>query len=49
VDATKHTVWVSGCKSWYLDERGVPASWPWPLERFRSVMAEPDWSAFEAL
>lgn len=47
VDATKHTVWVSGCKSWYLDERGVPASWPWPLERFRKVMEEPDWSAFE--
>ena len=47
VEATKHTVWVSGCKSWYLDERGVPASWPWPLERFRSVMEAPDWDAFE--
>ena len=23
VDATKHTVWVTGCRSWYLDEHGV--------------------------
>ena len=47
VEATKHTVWVTGCKSWYLDERGIPASWPWSLERFRSVMKQPDLGAFE--
>ena len=47
VEATKNTVWVTGCKSWYLDDRGVPASWPWSLERFRSVMQAPDFSAFE--
>jgi cation diffusion facilitator CzcD-associated flavoprotein CzcO len=47
VAATKHTVWTTGCKSWYLDDRGVPASWPWTLEHFRSVMAEPDFAAFE--
>jgi cation diffusion facilitator CzcD-associated flavoprotein CzcO len=47
VEATKNTVWVTGCRSWYLDDRGVPASWPWSLERFRSVMAEPDFAAFD--
>jgi cation diffusion facilitator CzcD-associated flavoprotein CzcO len=47
VEATKSTVWVTGCRSWYLDDRGVPASWPWSLERFRSVMTQPDYAAFE--
>jgi cation diffusion facilitator CzcD-associated flavoprotein CzcO len=47
VEATKNTVWMTGCRSWYLDDRGVPASWPWTLQRFRSVMAQPDVSAFE--
>jgi hypothetical protein len=30
-----------------LDDRGVPASWPWSLEHFRKMMAEPDYAAFE--
>jgi cation diffusion facilitator CzcD-associated flavoprotein CzcO len=47
VEATKNTVWMTGCRSWYLDDRGVPASWPWSLERFRNVMAEPDYAAFD--
>jgi cation diffusion facilitator CzcD-associated flavoprotein CzcO len=47
VEATKRTVWVTGCKSWYLDARGIPASWPWTLKRFREVMQTPDLSAFE--
>jgi cation diffusion facilitator CzcD-associated flavoprotein CzcO len=24
----KHTVWTSGCNSWYLDKDGDPLSWP---------------------
>ena len=47
VEATKGTVWVSGCSSWYLDDRGIPAVWPWSMSRFRSVMAEPDMKDFE--
>ena len=46
VEAARQTVWVTGCNSWYLDARGVPAAWPWPFRRFREVMAEPDLSAF---
>jgi cation diffusion facilitator CzcD-associated flavoprotein CzcO len=45
--ATKRTVWVTGCRSWYLDDRGIPASWPWPMAKFRADMRSPDLSAFE--
>lgn len=47
VEATKNTVWVSGCNSWYLDDRGVPAAWPWSMQRFRAVLAEPNLDDFE--
>ncbi|MBL4583484.1 MAG: NAD(P)/FAD-dependent oxidoreductase [Pseudomonadales bacterium] len=47
VEATKKTVWVSGCDSWYLDDRGVPAAWPWSMKHFRNTMAEPDMSDYE--
>lgn len=42
VEATKRTVWVTGCRSWYLDDRGVPAAWPWSIDHFREVMQAPD-------
>jgi cation diffusion facilitator CzcD-associated flavoprotein CzcO len=47
VAATKGTVWTTGCKSWYLDDRGIPASWPWTFDRFREEMSRPNWAAFE--
>jgi cation diffusion facilitator CzcD-associated flavoprotein CzcO len=47
VEATKGTIWVTGCRSWYLDEDGVPAAWPWTLRRFREEMRAPDFSDFE--
>ena len=47
VEATQNTVWVSGCNSWYLDDRGVPAAWPWSMQRFRAVLAEPNLDDFE--
>ena len=47
VEAAKRTVWSTGCRSWYLDDRGVPAVWPWPFTKFREVMAAPDLSAYE--
>ena len=28
MDAMQNTVWVTGCNSWYLDEDGVPITWP---------------------
>ena len=47
VEATKKTIWVTGCRSWYLDPNGVPAAWPWTFTRFRDVMATPDLTHFD--
>lgn len=47
VEAAQQSIWVTGCQSWYLDDRGIPATWPWTFDHFRSVMAAPDPSAFE--
>ncbi|HET6915060.1 MAG TPA: NAD(P)/FAD-dependent oxidoreductase [Acidimicrobiales bacterium] len=41
VEAAKSTIWMTGCRSWYLDRRGIPATWPWTFERFRTAMAGP--------
>lgn len=46
-DAMQGTVWVSGCKSWYLDRNGNPALWPWSFERFCQEMESPDLTEFE--
>ncbi len=46
VEATKKTVWVTGCRSWYLDDRGIPAAWPWSIDHFRQVMAAVDLSQY---
>lgn len=47
VEAAKNTVWVTGCKSWYLDDRGIPAVWPWSFTRFREELAKPKLDDYE--
>ena len=47
LEAAKKTVWQTGCSSWYLDDRGIPAVWPWTFDRFRKEMAEPRHVDFE--
>jgi hypothetical protein len=47
VEAARKSVWVTGCNSWHLDDRGVPATWPWPFDRFRQEMAASRLQAFE--
>jgi hypothetical protein len=37
-EAAKKTVWATGCRSWYLGDRGIPFAWPFPCERFRKEM-----------
>ena len=47
IAAAKQTVWFrGGCVSWYLDDQGVPSSWPWNYSRFVEKMSRPDWAAF---
>ena len=45
-EAARKTVWMTGCRSWYLDDRGIPAVWPWTFDRFREEMEKPDMDAF---
>jgi cation diffusion facilitator CzcD-associated flavoprotein CzcO len=46
-EAAKKTVWFNGgCNSWYLDARGIPASWPWNYSRFVAEMETPVWSHY---
>jgi cation diffusion facilitator CzcD-associated flavoprotein CzcO len=45
--AAKGTVWATGCRSWYLDEEGIPSAWPWTFDRFREEMAAPALEAYE--
>jgi cation diffusion facilitator CzcD-associated flavoprotein CzcO len=48
-EAARKTIWGSGCRSWYLDDRGVPMSWPWTFDRFREEMAAPKLEAYEQI
>jgi cation diffusion facilitator CzcD-associated flavoprotein CzcO len=45
--AAMRTVWVTGCKSWYLDKQGVPASWTFSYQRFVDEMTAPRMEDFE--
>jgi cation diffusion facilitator CzcD-associated flavoprotein CzcO len=45
--AAKNTIWATGCRSWYLDSRGIPAVWPFTYQRFIDEMAKPKLEAYE--
>jgi len=40
------TVFGSGCTSWYLDETGVPGTWPWSYDAFAQAMEAPNLEEF---
>lgn len=46
-EAMQGTIWVTGCRSWYLNETGRPATWPWNLQRFVTEMQSPDLADFD--
>ena len=46
-EATKKTIWMSGCNSWYLDAHGVPAVWPWTFDRLQEELAAPRLDDYE--
>ena len=45
--AAKKSIWATGCKSWYLDKDGIPASWPWTPSHFFEEMASPKLDFFD--
>lgn len=47
IAAAKKSIFGSGCTSWYLDDEGVPATWPWNYQAFVDAMARPVIEAFE--
>ncbi len=49
VAEAKKSIWSTGCKSWYLDKFGVPASWPWSYARFAEMMRKPHMEAYERI
>ncbi|MBM4266740.1 MAG: NAD(P)/FAD-dependent oxidoreductase [Deltaproteobacteria bacterium] len=46
-EAAKKTIWNTGCRSWYLDETGLPTAWPFTFDRFRNEMAAPRLEDYE--
>ena len=44
--ALPQTVWVTGCKSWYLGKDGLPELFPWRPVRHRELLATPDVDRF---
>jgi cation diffusion facilitator CzcD-associated flavoprotein CzcO len=47
--AARKTIWNTGCRSWYLDEAGLPTAWPWTFDRFREEMSRPRLGDFERI
>jgi cation diffusion facilitator CzcD-associated flavoprotein CzcO len=47
--AMHNTIWVTGCSSWYLDERGMPITWPWTVHDFDESMRVVDWADYQLL
>jgi cation diffusion facilitator CzcD-associated flavoprotein CzcO len=41
IAAAKTTIFGSGCSSWYLDQEGVPSTWPWTYDDFVEAMRAP--------
>lgn len=46
--AMPDTIWVTGCRNWYMSKNGVPSAWPYSGARFRRELREPDLAEFEA-
>jgi cation diffusion facilitator CzcD-associated flavoprotein CzcO len=46
-EAAKTTIWNTGCRSWYLDEAGLPTAWPWTFDRFIEEMTTPRLEDYE--
>jgi hypothetical protein len=45
--AMPQTVWLTGCKSWYLGKDGLPELFPWIPRRHRELLRAPELSDFD--
>ncbi len=39
--AMPQTIWMTGCKSWYLGKDGLPELFPWVPQRHRELLSSP--------
>lgn len=46
-ESARRTIWVSGCRSWYLSEEGLPMNWPGTPSEFRVALSEPELADLE--
>ncbi len=42
-----HTVWATGCNSWYIGKDGLPELFPWHPVRHRELLATPEVDDFD--
>lgn len=47
VSAVPKTIWTTGCKSWYLDEKGMPENWTGTPDEYRDVLRDPKYDEFK--
>lgn len=40
------TIWITGCQSWYLNEKGEPENWTGTPNEFRAMLRTPDLGDF---
>lgn len=45
--AMPHTVWTTGCSSWYLGTDGLPELFPWEPDRYSELLRAPQVTDFE--
>lgn len=45
--AMPHTVWTTGCDSWYLNKDGVPEVWPFTPAAHRAMLANTDPGSYD--
>ncbi len=45
--AMPQTVWLTGCKSWYLGKDGLPELFPWVPQRHRELLRAPELTDFD--
>lgn len=45
--AIPNTIWTTGCRSWYLDENGMPENWTGTPDEYRDVLRDPNYEEFK--
>jgi cation diffusion facilitator CzcD-associated flavoprotein CzcO len=48
-EALPHTVWATGCASWYIGADGLPNLWPWMPGRLADLLRRRDGRDWEAV